>query len=350
MSSRARMPLFALLSLAPLVLVGMALLWGGVWVWVAALTLSVAIVALDLAVPPLLADAPEGAEFPGTDTLLAVIAGAALVLMPATVWVLASGRAGWLDGAALLLAAGWWLGQVAHPAAHELIHRADRRLFRLGQAIYAAAVIGHHASSHRLVHHVHVATALDPATARAGEGFWRFLLRAEVEGFRAGWRAEDALRARAQGPRGLHPYAVHLGGAAVALALAAGIGGAAGVALWLALALHLHLQVHLSDYVQHYGLLRQRLPDGRYEPVSPRHSWNAGHWGSSHLMLNAPRHSDHHAHPARPYPALRLPPPDTAPHLPWPLPLACLVALYPPLWRRRMKPLVAQWQGPVVRP
>ncbi|MBC7476986.1 MAG: fatty acid desaturase, partial [Pseudorhodobacter sp.] len=96
-------------------------------------------------------------------------------------------------------------------------------------------------------------------------------------------------------------------------------------------------------YVQHYGLTRG-THDGKTAPVTAAHSWNAPQLFSSALMLNAPRHSDHHTHPARPYPGLRLP--DNAPMLPWPLPLACLVAMCPPLWRRRMDPLAAKWSIP----
>ena len=90
----------------------------------------------------------------------------------------------------------------------------------------------------------------------------------------------------------------------------------------------------MSDYVQHYGLSRTKGPDGRFEPVAARHSWNAPHWFSSALMLNAPRHSDHHARPARPFPQLTLP--DGAPTLPRSLPVMACVALYPRLWRRVM--------------
>jgi alkane 1-monooxygenase len=61
-------------------------------------------------------------------------------------------------------------------------------------------------------------------------------------------------------------------------------------------------------------------------------------------MLNAPRHSDHHAHPGRPYPALRLPDAEDAPRLPWPLPLACMIALCPPLWKRAIRPHLRRWQ------
>lgn len=340
MREPVRMSIFATLALAPLVLLALAGWSGGVWVWLALLALSVLVIGLDLLVPPLLADAPEGAEFPGSDALLVAVGIAALTLLPLTVGVVASGRLGWPESAAMMLAAGWWLGQVAHPAAHELIHRSDRRLFRLGMAIYTACLVGHHTSAHRLVHHVHVGTADDPATARAGLGFWRYLPQASRDGFMAGWQAENARRARAA-RQGVHPYALYLGGAVLALGIAALIGGTAGVVLWVILGLHVQLQIHLSDYVQHYGLARRRLPDGRLEPVSPRHSWNAAQWYSSHMMLNAPRHSDHHAHPSRPYPSLRLGAEGEVPLLPWPLPLACLIALFPPLWRRRMKPVIA---------
>jgi len=342
--ARAEMAAFAVMALAPLLLTICAALWGGLWVWAAILWMSVLVAALDRVLPIVTTAPADGAEFPGSDALLVTVGVAALLLLPLVVLALVHGAPGWLSGGALMLAAGFWLGQVAHPAAHELIHRSDRRLFRLGQAVYSALLIGHHASSHRLVHHVHVGTEEDPATARAGLGFWRYLPRAEFGGFLKGLRAENALRARGGG-RGLHPYVTQLALSALALAVAAWIGGGAGLAVWVALALHAKLQLHLSDYVQHYGLSRARLADGKLEPVGPRHSWNGAEWVSSHMMLNAPRHSDHHAHPARAYPALRLPDADEAPRLPWPLPVACTLALFPSLWRRRMRRHVARWQA-----
>lgn len=81
---------------------------------------------------------------------------------------------------------------------------------------------------------------------------------------------------------------------------------------------------------------------GKPEPVESRHSWNAPHLMSSALMLNAPRHSDHHAHPGRPFPALLLK--GDMPMLPQSLPVMACVALYPRLWRRVMARRAAQWQ------
>ncbi|WP_233352364.1 alkane 1-monooxygenase, partial [Pseudogemmobacter humi] len=339
------MAAFALAAMTPVPLLILGALAGGVWLWAGFLYMALLAALLDQLIPYVAGDAPEGQEFPGADALLASVGVSALALVAVATWAVA-GPSGLSAGQRLLMffGAGFWLGQVGHPAAHELIHRTSRPLFRLGQAFYAAILFGQHASAHRLVHHRHVASDEDPNSAREGESFYRFAPRAWWGSFRAGWQAEDALRARAKSRRGLHPYAIYLTGGAVALALAFVLAGWPGVLAWAGLGLHAQMQVLVSDYVQHYGLRRARLPDGRLEPVGPRHSWNTAHWFSSAMMLNAPRHSDHHAHPSRPYPALRLPPADEAPRLPWPLPVACTLAFLPRLWRRRLGPHLRRWR------
>ncbi len=337
--------LFAFATLSPLALLALAPLWGAAWAWAALLYMALAAVALDSLIPVVAGEAPE-AEFPAADLLLATLGLGCLIALPVLCWAVAGASGLSLPArAALFFAAGLWFGQVGHPAAHELIHRPGW-LFWLGTALYAVLLFGHHASAHRLVHHRHVATALDPNSARAGESFYRFLPRAWVGSFRTGLSAETALRARAAGPS-LHPYVIYAGGAVAALSLAAAIAGVAGVLVWLGWGLHFGSQILLSDYIQHYGLNRPSGAAGKPAPVGPGQSWNTPHWFSSALMLNAPRHSDHHAHPSRPYTALRLPP--DAPMLPWPLPLAGMIALYPPLWHRRLRPLLARWSPPVAK-
>jgi alkane 1-monooxygenase len=335
--------LFAVAAASPLAVLVVAVFAGGVWPLMALLYMGVLSVVLDLAIHQAAAELPDETEFPAADRLLVCLGVGNLLLLPLVVWAVAGpSMLTFLQRVLLFTAAGLWMGQVAHPAAHELIHRGSRGLFRLGVAVYCSLLIGHHASAHRLVHHRNVATRDDPNTARAGEGFWRFLVRAWTCSFRAGYAAESARRVGA-----LHPYAIYVGGAVAALAVGFAIADWAGVLCWLALAVHAQMQIFLSDYVQHYGLTRRVQADGRLEPVGPRHSWNAGHWFSGHIMLNATRHSDHHAHPSRPYPALRLLAEDEAPRLPWPLPVACTLALWPALWRRAMQPYLAQWKQSV---
>lgn len=328
-------PVFAVVAASPLVVLGLACVWGGVWVWLAVAYMTLATLALDSLLPMAAGEAKD-AEFPAADALLAVLAIGALVALPLLVWAVAGpGEMAWPARVALFFAGGLWFGQVAHPAAHELIHRPGRLLYGLGVAVYTVLLFGHHASAHRLVHHRFVASGADPNSARSGEGYYRFLLRAWPGSMVAGLGAERAMR----GCKAVNPYLIYGGGAILGLACGFAIAGWAGLLVWLGFGLHFGAQVLLSDYVQHYGLERPAV-GARLEPVGARHSWNAPHWFSSALMLNATRHSDHHAHPTRPYPALRLN--TDAPMLPWPLPLACLVALQPRRWRRVMRPLVAE--------
>ncbi len=336
---------FAIAALSPLPLLGLGAIGGGPWVWAAFAYMALLTLLLDQLIPLTAGPSDTEAEFPAADALLVAIALGHLAALPLATWAIA-GNSGLTPFHRILFffAAGFWFGQVAHPAAHELIHRSRRPLFRLGAAIYVTLLFGQHASAHRLIHHRHVATPDDPNTARAGEGFYRFALRAWRGSFIQGFHAETALRAGAP-TRTLHPYAAYLIGGVLCLTLATVIAGLPGVLAWSGLALHAQSQILLSDYVQHYGLARTRQSNGKLEPVGPRHSWNTAHWFSSAMMLNAPRHSDHHAHPQRPYPALRLPPEAEAPRLPWPLPLACAIALSPRLWRRAIRPHLARWKS-----
>ena len=93
-----------------------------------------------------------------------------------------------------------------------------------------------------------------------------------------------------------------------------------------------------ANYVEHYGLLRERGPDGRYVRPQPRHSWNSNHLISNLLLYQLQRHSDHHAHPTRRYQALRHF--DEAPQLPSGYFGMFLVAFFPRLWFRIMDPRV----------
>ena len=62
------------------------------------------------------------------------------------------------------------------------------------------------------------------------------------------------------------------------------------------------------------------------------------------MMLNVPRHSDHHLNPNRPYPNLRIEE-DRMPILPKSLPVMGIIALWPPLWRSMMDERVAAVNG-----
>ncbi len=336
---------FVIASLTPVALIAAACLAGGIWPALALIYMTVFVALADGLGPEALPEI-EGAER-AANRLSVTLGIAHLLLLTLGVWAIAAGPVLTPWGRLLAgLALGLFLGQVSHPNAHELIHRPARGLRRLGVAVYVTLLFGHHASAHPRVHHVHVATGRDPNSAPLGEGVYRFFLRAWAGSFRAGLRAETVARARVEGgARGLHPYAIYLGGAAATLAAAGLLAGWRGVAVLVAVCAYAQAQLLLADYVQHYGLRRAVDDQGKAEPAGPQHSWNAPQWYSSSLMLNAPRHSDHHQNPGRHFPALRLD--ARMPLLPRSMPVMAVIALVPPLWRRIMDPRARAWAAAV---
>ena len=102
------------------------------------------------------------------------------------------------------------------------------------------------------------------------------------------------------------------------------------------------------NYLEHYGLLRQKTERGRYERCMPEHSWNSDHIVTNVFLYHLQRHSDHHANPTRRYQTLRSF--DGAPNLPSGYSSMILLTLVPPLWRKVMDPRVlAHYEGDVTR-
>ena len=340
--------LFAAATLIPVPLLLMGAFFGGIWIVLAILYLGAIAFALDEFVPVTVVQADER-SFPAADQLSVVLGVAHFILLGVGLWAMTGGTGlGWSGILAVFLGYGLFFGQISNSNAHELIHRSDKRLFQLGMWVYVSLLFGHHTSAHRHVHHRFVATDEDPNTAQLDESFYTFAPRAWAGSFRAGYEMEQALNGRLSGQSGrrrLNPYMIYtVGGLGCVVATVILFGPGALIAYPL-LAAYAQAQLLMSDYVQHYGLTRRRLPGGKTEPVGVVHSWNAPHWFTGLMMLNAPHHSAHHAHPARPYPALDLPPADAAPSLPYSLPAMAVLALHPRLWRKVMNPRAQAWRN-----
>jgi alkane 1-monooxygenase len=325
---------YALVTLTPAGLIALgATVWGFAGV-LALIWLTLVAAGMDrLLDPPSHEDADHG---PWSDRLALALGLTHPVLIVLVLMALGDGRLSFGETLALILALASFMGQVSHPNAHELIHRKPALPRAIGAMVYTSVGFGHHVSAHRLVHHRHVGTTDDPNTPRPGESFWAYLPRAWVGSFHAGLDCEVA-RLERQGRRA-HilntPYALWTLGGFAALGLALWIAGPAGGLVMMLLWVLFGAQVLMSDYIQHYGLQRLDLPNGRREAVAPHHSWNAPSGFSSYLMMTAPAHSEHHMHPDRPYD--RLDPRGDVPMLPHPLPIMAALALIPPVWRRVM--------------
>ena len=333
---------YAFSSLTPAVFLALACLWGGIWPAVSVVLVTALVFFMDRIV---VKQTPKGGTSGGA-ALMWVLGGVHCLLWALGIWAIAANPV--LDGGdriVLCAGLGLYFGQVSNSNAHELIHRAARAPRRLGIVIYGSLLFAHHASAHLRVHHVWAGTAQDPSTARLGEGFWRYLPRAWFGAVMAGKRAEDRLR-RARGTLfWSHPYTGYTALSLAAIAFAALIAGWRGVFVLLVIAAYAQIQLYLSDYVQHYGLLRRIHSDGKPVPIGPERSWNAPQWYSSAMMLNASLHSDHHGNPARAFPDLSVAR-GRMPMLPHSLPVMATIALVPWLWRWMMDKRALRWRDP----
>lgn len=251
----------------------------------------------------------------------------------------------WHEKLAVMFGIGVTTGTVGIVYAHELFHKPSRAERWLGDLLMAMVLYSHFRTEHLLVHHPHVGTPRDTVTARYNEGFHRFFARVLWHGPGSAWRAERAMLAR----RGLpvwhrrNPFWRYGALQAGALGLAFGLGGWSGVGLFAFQAFVAVWQLELTNYVEHYGLTRRHLGEGRYEPVGPQHSWDSTHRVSNLLLINLQRHADHHLHPMRRFPLLQSHD-DLSPQLPTGYPPMTALAMVPPLWRRLMNPRVRAWR------
>jgi hypothetical protein len=240
-----------------------------------------------------------------------------------------------IGGGACLV--GYFYALAGVTVAHELTHWVhDGIAQRSARLLLAFTFNTTFTIYHVHGHHRTVAQFNDAATARRGEPVYSFLLRTVVDQFREAMRYE-ANRLRRSGRsfwrnRALNGYFYSLG----LLALAWAIAGASGVIAFLAPAVLGRTLHELMNYVQHYGLVRV---EGA--PIESRHTWDCYHLLSNALQYNLPRHSHHHMFAATPFWGLSIS--KGAPMLPHGYQTMAVLALIGPLWRRTMRPLLAQW-------
>lgn len=261
-------------------------------------------------------------------------------------YVTRTGHLTWFEEWALFAVLGIMSGTIGINYSHELMHQKPKGERWLADILLASVLYGHFRSEHLLVHHRYVGTPRDPVTARYGESFYRYFPRVLWQCLRSAFRAEAAMLARKGLPwwHRSNPFWRYWALEALFLGLALWIGGVWGLFLWTVQAFWAVFQLEFVNYVEHYGLTRRHLGDGKYEHVMPRHSWNASHKASNWLLINLQRHSDHHYKPDRRFPLLQDYAAEEAPQLPQGYPVMTLAALVPPLWRRIMHPRVREWR------
>lgn len=236
---------------------------------------------------------------------------------------------------AIAIVAGLTAG-LAINTGHELGHKNSRIEKLLAKIVLAVPAYGHFMIDHNLGHHRNVSTPCDPASARMGESIYKFALREIPGAFSEAWSIEKDRLSRRDKPV-WHPNNQILQSYFLTAILTVGLVALFGWIMIPFLLVHnllAYWQLTSANYIEHYGLLRQRDEAGKYERCQPHHSWNSNHIFSNLVLFHLERHSDHHANPLRRYQALRNF--DDVPQLPNGYFGTYLLAYLPRLWFRVM--------------
>ncbi len=221
---------------------------------------------------------------------------------------------------------------------HELGHKKSSLERNLAKIVLAVPAYGHFCIEHNRGHHRDVSTPADPASARMGETIYQFVLREIPGAIKRGWEVERQ-RLERQGLGVWHWQNAILQSHAIALLIQLSLLFAFGWIMLPFLVIHNVIawwQLTSVNYIEHYGLLREKKEDGRFERCQPWHSWNSNHIYSNLLLFHLERHSDHHANPTRRYQSLRNF--ENLPQLPNGYFGMFLLAYIPWLWFKIMDP------------
>jgi len=325
---------FAFLALLPL---GASL--GGAWTFMAAAATPLFLAGLDW----VLGDEPG--HGPGRDVPRSVPRLYVVLQLAAMAWAASRvmrTQASFLEVVGLAASAGVTMGVFGFLAAHEMVHSRDRRERGLGLVLLATVFYMHFRIAHVYGHHRRAATKEDPASARLGEGLYRFLVRSIGGQVREAFVFE-AERLQRKGRPVLsfgNRMIVYFTTESMLLLTLIFLSWRAA-AFVVAVAVIAVVLLEAFNYIAHYGLGREISAAGRIERLAPHHSWNSARRMNNAALFNMGRHSNHHSRPVERYE--RLEPVAGEAELPFGYAAALLTALFPPVWRRLMDGRVASW-------
>ncbi len=272
---------------------------------------------------------------PHYNTLLRLCIPAHVIALVASAWLVGTQDIGIVFVLAFAAVMGMYSG-LSINTAHEIGHKNTKAERFLSRVALAVTGYGHFCIEHNVGHHRDVATPLDPASSRMGESIYRFILREIPGAAKRGWLEESKrLKKRNQKVWSLDNHILQ--SYLMTLVLQGGLIILFG---WILIPFFLvhnffgWFQLTSANYIEHYGLLREKKSNGRYERCQPHHSWNANHYVSNLLLFQLQRHSDHHANPSRSYQSLRSL--ESLPELPTSYFGMYVLAYIPPLWFRVM--------------
>lgn len=238
----------------------------------------------------------------------------------------------WYDITGRVLVMGLLCGVFGINVGHELGHRVNVFEQTLAKMLLLTSLYMHFFIEHNKGHHKRVATREDPSSARYGEWIFSFYFRTIILSYLSAWKiANTDVRKNSRAVFSIHNEMIQFHFIQIVfVTLIFFIFGSQVMLYFLAAALIGVLLLETVNYIEHYGLQRKILADGKYERTMPVHSWNSDHVIGRLFLFELSRHSDHHYLASRKYQVLRHH--DNSPQMPTGYPGMMILSLIPPLW------------------
>ena len=240
----------------------------------------------------------------------------------------------------MVLSLGILLATNAINVGHELGHRKSLMERCLSKLLYLPCLYMHFYIEHNFGHHNNVATPKDPATAKFNQTVYSFWFTSVIGQYFSAWRLQlQLLKIKNLGFLSIKNDMLYYTIFELAYLLVIySFFGFYGLFLAVIIGVLSFLFLETINYIEHYGLLREKLPSGRYERVQSHHSWNSNHFIGRIVLYELTRHSDHHFKASKKYQILENK--RESPQLPYGYPTSILLALVPWLWFSLVNPLL----------
>ena len=255
-------------------------------------------------------------------------------------WLVSTQSVSTIEIIGLTFSLGIVLGTNGINVAHELGHRLKTKERYLGKLLLLPSLYMHFFIEHNFGHHLHAATPEDPATAKYNQTVYSFWITSVIRQYISAWKLQSKLLKQS----GTHVFSPkndmfwYLIIQTLYLVLVLFIFGSTGLLFALSAAIVGFLLLETVNYIEHYGLLRKKLPSGRYDRVKEVHSWNSNHVVGRIVLYELTRHSDHHYKSSKKYQLLDYH--DISPQMPYGYPTSMVLSFLPPLWFKIMNPRI----------
>ncbi|WP_139117542.1 fatty acid desaturase [Endozoicomonas atrinae] len=224
--------------------------------------------------------------------------------------------------------------------SHELIHSRYKFDRFIGCLLLSFVCFARFRWIHLYIHHRYVATPIDSASAKRGEGLYSYLWNRFGSDIKLAYLLEYKRLKNKKIKVWKNQLMVWDGISLLCFIGCYILWGAEGVIFYVLQSFFAVVVFEIIDYLQHYGLSRESYGNNHFEPVADNHSWSQDSKLTNFILLNLMHHADHHKSPGKSFNQLQSR--TASPKYPYDFSFMILSVLIPCVFFRIANPVLDQ--------